>query len=451
MNKTVSERILYIVLLCAGIFLIISCGSGGGGGGGGDEDDSDGGGGRISTNISNSEYVVLAWNDLGMHCLNPTYNVLVLLPPYNNLFAQVVKRGNPPSVVTSGVTVEYRIINNTYSSGKTDAFGAVFSQFWNNALTLFGEDLPVDKGLNLVNPSVHNGLSGKMLSKSDHFEADGIPVTPVNDDNVWDPYQVAEITVKDIRGSVIARTRTTVPTSDEINCKGCHGSFNDILISHDALHGTNLVAQKPVLCADCHGSPALGQTGEGFSGMYLSYAMHNSHSARGAECYDCHPGNTTRCNRSIAHTGTGGNCETCHGTMSQVATSISNGGRVPWLNEPKCVTCHNVSGVNTGTALYRLAKGHGELFCSACHGSPHAMVPTTRSSDNYQAVQYQGRAKTIGSCGACHSGSRGEGISEFGETHAGTNPEEYSACNICHTAVSTDTSKWPHAYQWRDR
>ncbi len=32
-------------------------------------------------------YVVLAWNDLGMHCLNPTYDVLVVLPPYNNLVA----------------------------------------------------------------------------------------------------------------------------------------------------------------------------------------------------------------------------------------------------------------------------------------------------------------------------------------------------------------------------
>lgn len=29
----------------------------------------------------NSQYVVLAWNDLGMHCLNPTYDQEVILPP----------------------------------------------------------------------------------------------------------------------------------------------------------------------------------------------------------------------------------------------------------------------------------------------------------------------------------------------------------------------------------
>jgi hypothetical protein len=46
-------------------------------------------------------YVVFAWNDLGMHCLNPTYDQAVILPPYNNLKVQVVKRGAVPTVVTA--------------------------------------------------------------------------------------------------------------------------------------------------------------------------------------------------------------------------------------------------------------------------------------------------------------------------------------------------------------
>lgn len=33
------------------------------------------------------EYVLFAWNDLGMHCLNPTYNTAVILPPYNTVCA----------------------------------------------------------------------------------------------------------------------------------------------------------------------------------------------------------------------------------------------------------------------------------------------------------------------------------------------------------------------------
>jgi len=188
------------------VIFITSCG-----GGGSDSGKSDREQGEdheaSSASITQSDYVVFSWNDLGMHCLNPTYDVLTLLPPYNNLIAQVVKRGDPPSIVTTGITVEYMIVNNTYSYGKTDPFGAVFAQFWDNALTLFGVNLSADKGLNLVDPNIQNGLSGEMKAGTDHFEANGIPVTPVDDNGVWNPYQVAEITVKDPQGRIIAWTK----------------------------------------------------------------------------------------------------------------------------------------------------------------------------------------------------------------------------------------------------
>ena len=51
-------------------------------------------------------YIVVAWNDLGMHCLNPSYDTAVILPPYNMIWAQVIKRGIPPKIVTTGITVE---------------------------------------------------------------------------------------------------------------------------------------------------------------------------------------------------------------------------------------------------------------------------------------------------------------------------------------------------------
>lgn len=81
------------------------------------------------------------------------------------------------------------------------------------------------------------------------------------------------------------------------------------------------------------------------------------------------------------------------------------------------------------------------------------MVPTLEQSDNYQAIRYQGKAKTLGSCAVCHLSSRGLGgeIGEFSEEHGGTNPEKRTACNICHTGVSANFDRWPHAYQWRSR
>jgi hypothetical protein len=281
----------------------------------------------------------------------------------------------------------------------------------------------------------------------------------VDDNGNWNPYQVAEITVKDPYGKVIARTKTTAPVSDEINCAKCHGgadgnAFQDILAKHDQKSGTDLVNQKPVLCAGCHGDPALGQAGPG-QADYLSASVHGFHSriASSPSCYDCHPGADTLCSRSLAHTAPDGNCTTCHGDLSNVALTINQGTRTPWTNEPGCATCHSgVGQVITGDTLYRNAAGHGGIYCAGCHGSPHAMVPTNQISDNYQFFQYQGKDISVGSCAVCHLSSRGgEDFSEFGEVHAGTDPQVVNACFICHTGISIDTAKWPHAFQWKSR
>ena len=399
---------------------------------------------------STTDYSVFAWNDLGMHCLNPSYDKLVILPPYNNVLVQVVKKGNPPEIITSGITVSYKLTNNTSSYGKRQYGG-----FWDNSLKLFGVTLAHNIGLK------GNGLSGDMTAVGDHYITEGIPVVPVDDNNTWNPFQIAEITVKDGSGKVLANTQTTVPTSDEINCGKCHGTagnaFDDILSKHDLKHSTTLsaAASKPVLCAGCHPSPALGiNTGPQ---KYLSQVLHGSHATKtGITCYDCHPGATTKCNRSLAHTSDNGNCTTCHGDMANVASSIATGGRVPWASEPACSTCHTgVTGVSTGTDLYRNSKGHGDIYCSACHGSPHTMYPSREASDNYQSKQYQGftsKIKSIGSCGVCHNSSRGEegNISEFSGVHGGTNPEEVIGCRACHTSVPSTTSEWPHAYTWKN-
>ncbi len=414
-----------------------------------------------------TSHVVLAWNDLGMHCLNPTYDQAVILPPYNTVWAQVIERGSPPKVVTQDLTISYRLIGNTTSMGKTDALGGNFDQFWANSQALFGVTLQDDTGLNLVDSSLHNGLSGEMVASSDHFEVDGMPVVPVLDDGTWTPYQVAELIVKDGSGTELVRTRATVPTSDELNCAKCHGQGGEateaisgggkvvlanILLLHDAKHGTSLADGAPVLCASCHGSPALGATAPGSAG-YLSRAVHSLHAeeAEGVTCYDCHPGEKTKCSRSRAHTAANGNCTTCHGSLAEVGDSIARGDRVPWVNEPKCVTCHTgVAQVDTGEVLYRHANGHGGVYCAGCHGSPHAMVPSEQPSDEYQAKQYQNAAKSLGSCGACHATSHGGGAGEFAEEHAGGGGRT-SACNVCHVETPSALTSGPHLFQWKSR
>jgi hypothetical protein len=89
-----------------------------------------------------AQFVLLSWNDLGMHCMNQNHANLSVLPPYNNLDAQLIRRGDAthlPQLTTDQVTVGYSVPGNTYSAGKTD--------FWTYAYPLFGVTLPPNVGL----------------------------------------------------------------------------------------------------------------------------------------------------------------------------------------------------------------------------------------------------------------------------------------------------------------
>jgi hypothetical protein len=405
-------------------------------------------------------YLVLAWNDVGMPFFNPTFDREVLLPPYGSIWAQVIKRGDPPEIVTTGITLEYSVIDNTTSYGKTTADPLrIYAGFWDNALDLFGIDLAVDHGLNFGDPGVSNGLAGSMVLKEDHFEAIGIPVVPIDDAGVWNPYQVAEIVVRDAATHAeLARTRATLPTSDEIGCGRCHGTTAgteevlSVLEEHDEAEGTTFAMDgQPVLCADCHGSPALGQTVPGSSELYLSEAIHGFHSTVSAACYSCHPGKDKPLHRSTHHTASDGNCTGCHGSLASLGTSITN-GRVPWAEEPECAVCHTfVAEVDTGTTLYHAAAGHGGVACAACHGSPHAQIPSEEESDNYQFLQYQGKSLALGDCRVCHPTAKGGGLMGVVNTHGpGGRP---TACTVCHTGPITTTNpvNFPHRFQQRER
>jgi hypothetical protein len=403
--------------------------------------------------------IVLAWSELGMHFLNANYNAEVLQPPYNSLLAQVIRRGDPPQIVTTGVTLEYSFVDNTHSYGKATTNPIrEYAPFWDHAFDLFGIDLIHDQGLNFTDPGIHNGLSGTMLLKGDRFEVDGVPLVPINDAGTWDPYQVAQIIVRDSStGAELARTTTTAETSDEINCTKCHGQtvstreIGSVLQSHDKLSGTTFALDgAPVLCSSCHGSPVLGTTGAGSSNEYLSYAIHVFHYDQSIACYDCHPGSKTLANRSAGHDSSTGNCTACHGDLAGLGIGIA-AGRVPWVTEAKCVDCHTfVAGVDTGTSLYRNGLGHGGLSCPACHGPAHAQVPSTKDSDNAQAIQYQSKALAIGDCKVCHSTSKGGGLNGVVRAHGGA---QQTACNVCHTGPITTTNPagFPHQFQQRIR
>ncbi|MBS1715494.1 MAG: cytochrome c3 family protein [Armatimonadetes bacterium] len=350
------------------------------------------------------DQIVVAYNDLGMHCMNEDFSELCILPPFNTLRATVIDRTDDPNIVTSGVTLEYSIPGNTVSHTKTN--------FWDYTQSLFGVTLPPDIGL------TGNGLTGVMTaSPADHdWVVTGIPVTPLTDALVDDPFQLAQVIVRK-NGIIKDITQNVIPVSWEIHCDSCHVAKNgkspatDILERHDRKHGTDLIHQKPVLCARCHADPALGTSGEpGVPSM--SAAMHSSHAKRpyaakpaalGNDplntCYSCHPGTKTQCMRDV-HLSKGMDCVSCHGNMK----AVGNPNRRPWVDEPRCGSCHNVPGHQYEQAgkLFRDSFGHKGVKCVVCHNSPHAIVPTVTERDNVQMQRLQGHPGTLDTCSVCH-------------------------------------------------
>jgi len=340
------------------------------------------------------DYIIIGWNDLGMHCSNKDFSKLVVLPPYNNIHAQVIQLGDAtrlPVVVTTGFRVTYEIPGNTYSVGKTN--------FWDYEVQIFGGSLPDNIGLTL------SGLTGEMTASGDNFVVTGIPLTPFLDADLLheDPFQLGLLKLYDGSNNLLATAPPVVPVSNEINCvsSGCHASETAILNAHNGEGGFD-PANTPILCASCHSSNALGTTG--LPGLpSLSEAVHKKHGEFTNDCYKCHPGPNTQCLRDVMKTQHGFVCQTCHGTVTEVGESISS-GREPWLQEPSCgaTSCHGSTYAEEPGKLFRQSRGHGGLFCSACHGEPHAIVPSGNARDNVQNIALQGFAGTLSRCQTCH-------------------------------------------------
>jgi hypothetical protein len=349
----------------------------------------------VGSSVSAQERLIIAWNELGMHCSNKDFSKLVILPPYNNVRAQVVQVGDSshnPAVLTADLRVTYEIPGNTYSVGKTN--------FWDYEDQIFGVNLPPNIGL------TGKGLTGEMRVVENYFLVEGVPITPYTDADLFneDPFQLGLIKAHNMSDSLLASTQPVVPVSNEINCvsAGCHSSETAILNAHDAEGGFDPNA-TPILCANCHASNALGMPGQ--PGLpSLSEAVHKRHGGETNDCYKCHPGPNTQCLRDVMSTRHGMVCQTCHGSVTQVGESISN-GRVPWLEEPRCgdPACHGPVYAEETGKLFRQSRGHGNLFCSACHGEPHAIAPSRVNRDNVQNIALQGSAGTLHDCTVCHT------------------------------------------------
>ncbi len=409
------------------------------------------------------EYVLLAWNNLGMHCISDSDPFWILLPPANDLYAQLVKRGDSPEIITEGVEISYQVQEGFEYPEKQ-------VQFWNYADKLLGANLAPGVGVGGLK------VSGLMNLEEDHaaFTAPFIPVVPYPEDGSFNPFPIFTITAKDKEtGEILMTTKTVAPTSTEMGCKNCHGggwrvasvagftdeTSLDVLAAHDKNSGTNLVERatngEPMLCQSCHADPVLGTKGDPEL-LNFPAAIHGWHAnfltdREGMDaCVACHPSRPdgpTQCFRS--HHSEFMDCTSCHGTMedhslsllkheleagkkgaarlmenlqARVVDSVEDiNPRIPWMNEPDCLNCHEdfdmgstTDAFNTWTAggdeLFRNRHDQMEaMMCAACHSSPHAVYPATlnklgENRDSIQPLQYQGNDRPIGNdCTVCHT------------------------------------------------
>jgi len=359
-----------------------------------------------------AEYALVAWADQGMR-FHAESEKWALLPAGNVIRAQLVLRDNAPEILTEGVELEYAV---------EDGFE--------------GKD-----------------LSGTMRSYEEkgRFEAK-LAVKPYKNGK-FQPLPTIVITAKK-DGEVIAKTKTTLPTSDQMGCLNCHGgtwdrdgsgvadeTVENILAIHDRMNGTDHMKRGvPVRCAKCHADSLQHATGRKDLPS-LSAAIHGVHAVymagRDAEnsCLKCHPQNSLR----GQHNEVGMECTNCHGAVEDHAIGLLKAdrergvksvekllaiipprdagtieainAREPWVNQPDCLTCHvdyaapdNDNAFNAWTpdedGLYSSRHDNLGVTCAACHGAPHAIYPST-SRDSLLPMQYMGEGQSLGAGGTC--------------------------------------------------
>lgn len=472
-----------------------------------------------TSNISRS-YIVLsppiakingtylfAWNDLGMHCADSDFSIFTLLPPFNDLSAQLVVNGK---LVSTANNSSYKLtyIATADTKGSINSSSANKTNFWKYDKLLFGADLPPNVGLT-GNPTA--SYIPAPLTWNDTFkwyEATGVPITPIDDNMKENYFPMVKVVAKDSTGKAIATSNAVLPVSSEINCFSCHASTTgsaaakpaagwvnltsgserdwrlNILRLHDeknagpdytalltrmgfgkSLESSAFTNGKPVLCDTCHNSNALavwGINGEkGISNM--TAAMHNRHANTSlpgstqtldsigtrVSCYNCHPGKKTECLRGAmgnpVNASTGKHIMECQSCHGSM-TTVGKVARNGWFDMPTCQSCHH-DGKRDTVAIN--ADGTFKTTTDTRFAS-NPNTPTTGAS-LFRFSTGHGKLQ----CEACHNSTHAEFTSvpsangnQVNDNQQAIKAQGYAAsireCLVCHTTMPNTASGGPH-------
>ena len=236
---------------------------------------------------SSPDYALVAINDLGMHCGDLDTRISSILPPFNVLHAQVIRRGDGttglPRILDEGeVALEYSAVSNPddpapgrvaggQALSSVAADGSVYkTNFWDIAVqgyapfypsgifTALATDtgLPVpdverfylEDGFLAASQQVMPGINSPYTNNDpqtfqEHigtlpfftgfpfgytadvnlFEAAGVPITPFDDFGRENPYPMFRVKAK-VGANGVATRDTVIPISGEASCQDCHSA-----------------------------------------------------------------------------------------------------------------------------------------------------------------------------------------------------------------------------------
>ena len=436
------------------------------------------------------DVVVLPVNDLGMHCMDKEYSKLCILPPFNVVNVHVVLRnpfGLPTLLDATSAVLDIDAVKDAQGSINTHSY--VKTDFWEHAPSLFGLPLNPGEGLTGFYMPGDAPVPGPQKlhydTQHDWFSAEGIPITPWDDNDDENPYPLMRIrALEPLTGTVMGQTDVVVPVSRETTCSNCHHeptglppstgpiawgvtdeaidrlTRTNILNLHDHIEQTTLFKDRPILCASCHYSAALDLTGTGPTGPQvgkpaMSRTMHRFHGrlidkngdllfppdgSMKKTCYQCHPGEKTECFRGAMAAG-GISCSNCHGSLLSVGgeypllpggsiDGLNDGNpRRPWMDMPRCQSCHTGDEVShLSGAQYNIGPDGLRLIQTYRNNDPSAspiLAVNKRFAENDGTLFRFSKGHGGVSCESCH-----------GSTHAiWPNPDPNANDNVTATQL----------------
>lgn len=369
---------------------------------------------------SKTGWTIIGWNDLGMHCMDRDFSVFSLLPPYNNIRAQVVNSSGKLVKSGSGLTVTYEPVAdptgsiNSTSSGKTN--------FWAFAQALFSLPSALAPNMGLAGFSMPGATRFRKPMTFDSsfngFVATGIPITPTDDAGATNTYPMMRLSVRNSSGTVLTSTNIVLPVSTEMSCKLCHSPDSTLSAAMPAggwiaYTGTTedskdkTVRLNILKLHDDKNRSTPGNAGVAYTALYQAALAKFGYSAAGlyatvTAASGAKPVLCANCHASNALPGTGytgvpaltASIHTLHGkVIDPVASKLMNDS----TNRDSCYRCHPGSATKClrgamGSAV--ASDGSMSMQCQSCHGNMATVGAATRTGWLEEP-----------SCQNCHTGT----------------------------------------------